>query len=432
MSGLDVRALLATKRDGGRLADADVEAFVTAYSAGDVPDYQASALLMAIFIHGMEDAELAVLTRAMLHSGDVFDFADLDGPKVDKHSTGGIGDKVSIPLAPAVAACGAYVPMISGRGLGHTGGTLDKLEAIPGFRTGLEPDEFRRVLTKTGLALGGQTADLVPADRKLYALRDVTGLIESIPLITSSILSKKLAEGIDALVLDVKFGSGAFLTDPARGAELARTMVRIAGECGVQATAFQTNMARPLGREIGNASEINESLACLRGEGPADLRELVCLQGGELLRLVGLAEDRAAGEAKIAASLDDGSAHERFVQLTAEQGGDAASLEGGLELTGETETLCADRAGHLAWSDLRAMGLAVGELGGGRKQLGDVIDPGVGLTILADEGTLLSAGDPILQVHHRAGRGLDAARAKLRASFELCDEALEPTPLLLD
>ncbi|MDF1797706.1 MAG: thymidine phosphorylase [Planctomycetota bacterium] len=432
MSRLDVRALLATKRDGGRIADADVEAFVAAYTAGEVPDYQASALLMAIFIHGMEDAELAVLTRAMLHSGDVFDFSELDGPKVDKHSTGGIGDKVSIPLAPAVAACGAFVPMISGRGLGHTGGTLDKLEAIPGFRTGLEPAEFRRVLVKTGLALGGQTADLVPADRKLYALRDVTGLIESIPLITSSILSKKLAEGIDALVLDVKFGSGAFLTDPARGAELARTMVRIAGECGVRATAFQTNMARPLGREIGNASEINESLACLRGEGPADLRELVCLQGGELLRLVGLADDRAEGEAKVAASLDDGRAFERFVQLTAEQGGDAACLEGGLDLTGKTETLCADRAGYLAWCDLRAMGLAVGELGGGRKQLGDEIDPGVGLTILADEGCQLGAGDPILRVHHRAGRGLDAARAKLQASFELCDEPIEPTPLLLD
>ena len=416
---MDMRAVLATKRDGAELESGAIEAFVNGYAAGDVRDYEASALLMAIFIHGMTSRELGTMTRAMLHSGEVFDFADLDGPKVDKHSTGGIGDKVSIPLAPAVAVCGAYVPMISGRGLGHTGGTLDKLESIPGFRTDLDAATFRRALVETGLALGGQTEQLVPADRKLYALRDVTGLIESIPLITSSILSKKLAEGIDALVLDIKFGSGAFMVERERGAELGRTMVAIAEDCGVRATAFQTNMERPLGRAIGNASEINESLACLAGGGPADLRELVLLQGGELLRLCGIATDLADGQARIAASLDDGSARERFAKLTELQGGDPRALERGLELSPDREVLLADGEGYLSWLDLRAVGHAVGQLGGGRLALGDTIDPGVGLTILADTDQLLRPGDPILEIQHRGGHGLARARELLASSFSL-------------
>ena len=428
---MDMRAILATKRDGRALDDAAIAAFVESYTAGDVPDYQASALLMAIFIHGMVPAELATLTRAMLHSGEVFDFTDLDGPKVDKHSTGGIGDKVSIPLAPAVAVCGALVPMISGRGLGHTGGTLDKLESIPGFRTDLDAATFRRALVETGLALGGQTENLVPADRKLYALRDVTGLIESIPLITSSILSKKLAEGIGALVLDIKFGSGAFLVEPERGAELGATMVRIAGECGVEATAFQTNMTRPLGHTVGNAIEIEESLACLEGGGPADLRELVELQGGEMLRLCKLVPDLASGRQRIAACLDDGRARERFAKLVALQGGDPAALGRGLELAPGREVLLAEREGYLQWKDLRRVGRAVGQLGGGRLKLGDEVDPGVGLRLLADSGQLLRPGDPILEIQHRGGRGLDAARADLRASFELVETPFEPTPLIL-
>jgi len=428
---LDARSILAVKRDGGRLAPEQVQAFVDGYTAGDVPDYLASAMLMAIYAHGMESDETAVLTRAMLHSGDVFDFGDLDGPKVDKHSTGGIGDKASLPLAPALAACGVYVPMISGRGLGHTGGTLDKLEAIPGFRTDLDAARFRAVLSDTGLALGGQTEDLAPADKKLYALRDVTGLIESIPLITSSILSKKLAEGIDALVLDVKFGSGAFLTEPERGAELAATMVRVAGECGVKASAFQTNMARPLGREGGNANEVRESLDCLRGGGPADLRELVCLLGGELLALVGVAEDLADGAKRIGKSLDDGSAMERFERCVAAQGGEVASLAEGPELAPDREVLTAEKAGYLRWRDLRTMGRAVGELGGGRKRLEDAVDPGVGVTIETLEGELVSPGAPLMTIHHRSGHGLEAARELLTRSFELGGEAFDPEPLVL-
>lgn len=425
-----MREVLVGKRDGGVLDDAAIKAFIDGYVSGDVPDYQASALLMAIFIHGMQPSELAVMTRSMLNSGDVFDFSDLDGPKVDKHSTGGIGDKVSIPLAPAVAVCGAYVPMISGRGLGHTGGTLDKLEAIPGFRTDLDAATFRRALVETGLALGGQTENLVPADRKLYALRDVTGLIESIPLITSSILSKKLAEGIDSLVLDIKFGSGAFLTDVDRGKQLAETMVRIAGECGVRATAFQTNMERPLGLTIGNAIEIEESLACLEGGGPKDLRELVELQGGEMLRLAGIASDLDDGKRRIGRSLDDGSARERFGKLVEFQGGNPKDLDRGLELAGQSDVIIAEAAGYIKWKDLRAVGRAVGVLGGGRLALGDAIDPRVGVRLHGAPDVMFHPGDPVLEILHSDGRGLELARNLLEGSFEL-SLGFEPSPLVL-
>jgi pyrimidine-nucleoside phosphorylase len=430
---MEPREVLQLKRDGGVLTDAAIDSFLTGYVAGEVPDYQASALLMAIFIHGMEDAELARWTMGMLNSGECFDFSDIDGPKVDKHSTGGVGDKVSIPLAPAVAVCGAYVPMISGRGLGHTGGTLDKLESIPGFRTALQPDEFRSVLKATGMALGGQTSTLVPADRKLYALRDVTGLIESIPLIASSILSKKLAEGISSLVLDVKFGSGAFLTDPARGAALAKAMGTIAKECGVQATVFQTNMDRPLGLTAGNGIEIVECIDCMMGAGPADLRELVVLQGGEMLRLAGVAASLPEGRAKIERSLDDGSAFERFQRLTELQGGDPGSLVGaqGIPVSNEVEELVSPAGGFFAWSDLRDVGRAVGALGGGRMKVEDEIDPSVGLRFLAVEGDQVEAGQPVLEIHHRAGRGLDQAKQLLLRGLHIADERPMISPLVL-
>ena len=430
---MDVREILQMKRDGGTLSEDAIQTFLTGYVAGDIPDYQASALLMGIFIHGMGDAELTQWTLGMLNSGERFDFSDIDGPKVDKHSTGGIGDKVSIPLAPSVAACGAYVPMISGRGLGHTGGTLDKLESIPGFRTGLEPDEFRSVLKATGFAMGGQTETLVPADRKLYALRDVTGLIESIPLITSSILSKKLAEGIDALVLDVKFGSGAFLTDPQRGADLAKAMATIAKQCGVNATVFQTNMERPLGLTAGNGIEIVESLDCMKGGGPSDLRDLVTLQGGEMLRLVGLAENLEVGRKKIAASLDDGSAFERFQKLTELQGGDPGSLECADEIpvSDEVDHLGSPAAGLFSWADLRNVGRAVGALGGGRARVEDTIDPSVGLRFLVTEGERVERDQPLVQIHHRDGRGLEQAKQLLLRGLVVSEEAPEIKPLVI-
>jgi pyrimidine-nucleoside phosphorylase len=428
---LDLRSILATKRDGKRLNDEQIRDFIGGYVSGEVADYHASALLMAIFIHGMEADELVTWARAMLHSGRVMSFPRLARPKVDKHSTGGIGDKVSIPLAPAAAVCGLAVPMISGRGLGHTGGTLDKLEAIPGFRTQLSAEEFERCLERTGVALGGQTPDLVPADRKLYALRDVTGLIESIPLIASSIMSKKLAEGLDALVLDVKFGSGAFMVEKARGEALARAMLGLATSMGVKATAFHTNMERPLGRTAGHALEIEECFDCLEGGGPADLRELVCLQGGEMLRLGGVAATLADGSARIARALDDGSARALFERIVVEQGGDARCLDerGRLAQAPQRFELRAERAGVLAWRDLRAVGAAICALGGGRVKLGDAIDPSVGLVFPRAEGERVERGEVVVDVRH-AGRGLEPALALLRKSFELVD-AHTPQPLVL-
>lgn len=428
---MDARRILATKRDGKRLSDEQIRAFMTGYVAGEITDYHASALLMAIFIHGMEESELAVWARAMLESGRVMKFPGIALPKVDKHSTGGIGDKVSIPLAPAAAACGLAVPMISGRGLGHTGGTLDKLESIPGFCTQLSEEQFARCLERTGVALGGQTPDIVPADRKLYALRDVTGLIESIPLIASSIMSKKLAEGLDALVLDVKFGSGAFMVDPARGAALAKAMLGLARDFGVRATALQTNMARPLGRLAGHTLEIEESFDCLEGRGPADLRELVCLQGGEMLRLGGLARTLDEGRARIARSLDDGSARAVFARVIEEQGGNPRCLDDRslLPHASQIALVRARRDGVLAWRELRALGFAKVELGGGRKKLGDVIDHGVGLEFEVQEGEAVRAGDVLVRVHHE-GRGLAHALELVESAFEIVD-AHQPAPLVL-
>ncbi|MDP6369198.1 MAG: thymidine phosphorylase [Planctomycetota bacterium] len=429
----DTRAILATKRDGGELSEGQIRDFINGYVEGTIPDYMAAALLTGIFIHGMGDAELECWTRAMLHSGSTFDFSDLDKPKADKHSTGGVGDKVSIPLAPAVAACGVAVPMISGRGLAHTGGTLDKLEAIPGFRTDLDEAAFRRCLANTGVAFGAQTPDIVPADRKLYALRDVTGLVASIPLIASSILSKKLAEGIDALVLDVKFGSGAFLTDPERGAELGRTMIRIASSLGVPAVVWQTSMERPLGHAVGHVTEIAESLDCLRGAGPDDLRELVVLLGGEMLSLAGQEPNLAAGRERIAGVLDDGSALEVFRRVVTEQGGDAASLDDpGAFLPGPDEdVLVAAKAGRLVFRDVQAVGHALCALGGGRARLEDDVDPEVALTFEAQAGQQLAAGDPICRIHHRAGRGLERARALLGEACHTDPDAAAPAPLVM-
>ena len=421
---MDVRPVIEKKRDGG-------ERFLAGYVAGEVGDYQASALLMAIFIHGMEPGELECWTGAMLHSGRALSFEGLDRPLVDKHSTGGVGDKASIPLAPALAACGAAVPMISGRGLGHTGGTLDKLEAIPGFRTNLSEEELVSAVREVGVALGGQTEEIAPADRKLYALRDATGLVESIPLIASSILSKKLAEGIGALVLDVKFGSGAFLREPERGEQLARTMIDIAGAFGVRAAAYQTSMARPLGRAVGHGLEIAESIACLRGGGPDDLRELVALLGGELLALAGLAQDGEGGRARIERSLDDGSALELFGRVIERQGGDARCLEDTSILAAApgVSPWRANRPGILRFADVRALGRAVGLLGGGRSRLEDQIDPAVGVVFQRSEGDEVGTGDVIAEVHHR-GRGLEPALELLAEAVEIADE-FEPGPLVL-
>ena len=428
---MDVRAIIRTKRDGGELSEEQIRAFLAGYVAGKVADYQAAALVTSIFIRGMGDGELERWTRAMLESGRALSFDGLDKAVVDKHSTGGVGDKASIPLAPALAACGLAVPMISGRGLGHTGGTLDKLEAIPGFRTGLSERETRAAVERRGLALVGQTPEIAPADRKLYALRDAAGLVESIPLIASSILSKKLAEGLSALVLDVKFGTGAFLPEPERGAELARTMQRLAAGMGVATTAYQTTMERPLGRAVGHALEIAESIECLRGEGPADLRALVCLLGGELLVLAGAAGDLETGQARLARVLDDGSALQAFAGAVEEQGGDPTCLErpGRLPQAPDRTDWRAACSGRLGFRDVRLVGEAAAELGGGRRRLEDEIDPAVGLVFHRAAGDEVAAGEPLVTVHHRGGQGVERALERLAEATTL--EAAEPGALVL-
>ena len=429
---MDVRSVVHTKRDGGELSEDEIRFFIDGYVRGEILDYQAAALVAAIFIRGMNARELTLWTRAMLHSGSVLSFPELPQKKVDKHSTGGVGDKVSIPLAPAVAACGLAVPMISGRGLGHTGGTLDKLEAIPGFRTGLSTDEIHRALDRTGVAFGAQTQDLVPADRLLYALRDATGLVESVPLIASSIMSKKLAEGIDALVLDVKFGSGAFLPEPERGAELARVMLELARGMNVRATAFQTAMDRPLGRAVGHALEIQESIDCLAGEGPPDLRELVLLFGGEMLFLGGAASSNADGQQKIAAAIDSGRAIGVFELVVREQGGDPRCLRDRSRLphTANVTPWKAGRAGTLSFADNRKVGHAVAALGGGRRKITDTIDPAVGVVWHRCAGDRVERGDMLAEIHHRDEKGIDEALALLAEAICIGPEtAISPLVL---
>ena len=429
---MDPRDLLAIKRDGGALSKAQSAEFLSAYTAGEVADYHAAVLLTSIFIHGMEDEELTGWTRGMIATGRTLSF-ESDRPIVDKHSTGGVGDKVSIPLAPALAACGCSVPMISGRGLGHTGGTLDKLEAIPGFRTEFQAEELQGLLDKGGFFIAAQTDDLVPADKLLYALRDVTGLVASPPLISSSILSKKLAEGLDALVLDVKVGSGSFLTTPEAAGEVTRRMHVIAADFDLPMTIFRTSMTGPLGATVGHALEIAESLECLRGGGPTDLRELVVLLGGELLRLAGLAAEEAEGRARIEAALDDGDALAAFRVGVEAQGGDPAAVDdpGGLPAAPDHAEYAAPASGHMSFTDCAAIGRAVGALGGGRTHLGDKIDPAVGLVFTKRPGEVVEEGESVCVIHHREGKGLDAARAQLDAAVGVTD-AQEVEPLVLD
>ena len=419
---MNARDVLLKKRDGGELSDAEIEDFVAGAVNGRIADYQTSVLLSSIFRHGFSTRELAAWTRAMLNSGTVLQFDSIAARKVDKHSTGGVGDKASIPLAPAVAACGVAVPMISGRGLGHTGGTLDKLESIPGFRTQLPPEEFARVLERCGVALGGQTPQIVPADKKFYALRDATGLVESIPLIASSILSKKLAEGLDALVLDVKFGSGAFLPEIERGRELARTMLELAGAMNLRASVFLTSMARPLGRSAGNTLEIAESIECLRGRGPADLRALVVTLGAEMLRLASSARDEQDGARQISAALDSGRALDTFRRVVEAQGGDLAVIDDPTRLgkAPSVHVVKADRAGWLSYDDVRGIGNAIIALGGGRQRVEDTIDPTVGIVFACSAGQRVERGQDLFFIHHGT-RGLDQALECLGRAFAIVD-----------
>jgi pyrimidine-nucleoside phosphorylase/thymidine phosphorylase len=429
---VDIRSVVLRKCDGAELSDEEIRFFVDGCVRGTIADSQIAALLAGIFARGTTERELATLTRAMLRSGSVLSFDEMPQKKADKHSTGGIGDKVSIALAPAVAACGVCVPMISGRGLGHTGGTLDKLEAIPGFRVELGEDEIHRALDRAGAAFAAQTRELVPADRKLYALRDEIGLVASIPLIASSIMSKKLAEGIDALVLDVKFGSGAFLREPERGAELARTMLGLARAMNVRASAFQTAMDRPLGRAVGHALEIAECIDCLAGEGPDDLRELVLLFGGEMLRLANAATSREQGSERIACAIDSGRAMGVLDLVIRGQGGDPRVLEDRslLPHTKDVDPWKATASGTLSFEDNRLVGLAAAALGGGRSRSSDAIDAGVGLVWHRVAGERVERGDVLCEIHHREGKGLSECHALLDRAVEI-GPLRELAPLVL-
>jgi pyrimidine-nucleoside phosphorylase len=392
------QSVIKKKRDGQHLSEEEVRAFIAGASDGTIPDYQIAAMLMAVYFRGLDGGELAVWADAMLTSGDRIDLSSVTRPKVDKHSTGGVGDKISLPLAPAVAACGAAVPMVSGRGLGHTGGTLDKLESIPGFKVDIPVDQFVTQVRELGVCLMGQTDRVAPADRRLYGLRDVTATVESIPLIASSIMSKKLAEGIDGLVLDVKVGDGAFMKSRAEAVQLARAIQSIGASARVKVTAVLTNMDAPIGRMVGNAVEVHESIEVLRGGGPLDSRELTVALGGEMLVLAGIASDAGDGRARIARVLDDGSALELFRKVVEAQGGDPRVVDAPEQVLPRAEKripVAAVETGTVRALAAREIGMAALVLGAGRRRVADVVDPSAGVAIAAHVGERIDRGQPV-------------------------------------
>jgi pyrimidine-nucleoside phosphorylase len=412
--------LIRKKRDGGVLDDAEIRAFVTGVTDGSIPDYQAAAMMMAIFWRGLSNGELATWADAMTRSGDVIDLSSIKRPKIDKHSTGGVGDKISIPLAPAVAACGVAVPMVSGRGLGHTGGTLDKLESIPGFRVDLSVDQFRKLTDELGVCLIGQTERIAPADRRLYALRDVTATVESLPMIASSIMSKKLAEGIDGLVIDAKVGRGAFMKTIEHARMLCGLMRTIATGGGKTITCVLTDMEAPIGRTIGNALEIRESIEVLRGGGPVDTRELTHVLGAEMLVLAGVAKDPADGKARIEKVLGDGSALEVFRRVVSAQGGDPRVCDSPGSVLAKPlhrEELML-KPGKIVEIDSEALGIAALILGAGRRTKEESIDPSAGLVVDAYLGEVIEAGGPpSVMLHHSLPAG-DSRVVEARAMIE--------------
>jgi pyrimidine-nucleoside phosphorylase len=410
MRAVDV---IIKKRDGGTLDRAEIAFFVDGVTAGTLPEYQAAALLMAIVLRGMTRDETAWLTDAMVHSGLRVNLGDVPGLKVDKHSTGGVGDKTSLILAPLAAACGVPVPMMSGRGLGHTGGTLDKLESIPGFRVNLTLEEMKSALQTTGCAMLGQTAQIAPADKKLYALRDVTGTVESIPLISASIMSKKIAEGIDALVLDVKTGSGAFMKTEADSRRLAESLVAIGNASGVRTEAVITAMDAPLGRAVGNALEVIECIDVLKGGGPDDLIAVTVELTARMLVLGKVAGDKADGERRVRDAIRSGAGLERLRRIIANQGGDQKVVDDCSRLPSvpNREVVRAPRRGYLARLDAELVGRASVALGAGRDRVEDAVDPAVGIMVLAKPGDAVSAGDGVLELHFRDRSRLEPAAA---------------------
>ncbi|WP_027459605.1 thymidine phosphorylase [Deinococcus murrayi] len=427
---LTIPDLIRKKRDGAEHTRAELEQLVLGYTRGDVPDYQVSAWLMAVYLRGMTPQETADLTLVMAASGDQMDLAGLPRT-VDKHSTGGVGDKTSLILTPMLAALGLTVAKMSGRGLAHTGGTIDKLESFPGWSPDLPEERFLAQARDLGLALIGQTKDLAPADGKLYALRDVTATVDCLPLIASSIMSKKLASGAHTVVLDVKVGAGAFMRTLEDGQALARAMVDIGTRAGRQVRAVLTDMDTPLGHMAGNSLEVQEAIRTLRGEGPEDLTELCVALAVEAL--VAHGEDEAAAEARARAALQDGSALAKFRAFVAAQGGDASLVDHPerLDVAPDRADVVAPASGFVGRLDALAVGRAVLALGGGRERKGEAIDHGVGVEVLKKPGEAVAAGEPVLRLFHRGGRGLDAARALLEGGLSVTGTAPQPQPLLL-
>jgi len=418
----DILDVLRTKRDGGRLSSEQIHFFIDGYTEGSVADEQAAALCMAILFRGMEPAELAEWTQAMIGTGERFDLAEVGRPTVDKHSTGGVGDKLSLPLVPLVAACGAAVPQLGGRGLGHTGGTIDKMESIPGWGATLSHAEVVAQLSDIGAMIAAAGPGLVPADRKLYALRDVTATVEAIPLIASSIMSKKIAEGTSALVLDVKVGTGAFLPEVDRARELAEVMVGLGEDNGVRTVALLTDMSVPLGRAVGNALEVDESIDVLRGGGPADVVEITVELAREMLALVGLAHADPAGV------LARGEAESTWEAMVAAQGGDLSAPRAEAN---ERREVVASRSGYIARLDARSVGVAAWRLGAGRARKEDAVSMGAGILCHRTHGERVEEGEPVLELRADEPSRFAAAEAALDGAIEITDDEPEPRKLIV-
>jgi len=424
--------LIERKRDGGRIEPGEWKELVAAYLGDEVTEAQMAALLMAVFFRGLDREETDALMETMWHSGASLDLSHLSAPRLDKHSTGGVGDKVSLVLAPLIASLGAVVPMMSGRGLGHTGGTLDKLESIRGFRTRLSLDETRSQLERIGCALIGQSEEIAPADRRIYALRDSTATVESIPLIAASIMSKKLAEGLTGLVLDIKRGSGAFMPEVEKGLELAHLMVALGHGHGVPVVALLTAMDRPLGRACGNALELEEAIHTLHGEGPPDLLRVTYALGAEMLVLGGLAVNRDAARRAMEVAISSGRAAEKIREVIEAQGGDPGVVDDPSQLAEaeKCELFHAPQAGFVATVDPRRVGFGVIELGGGRARPGDPVDHSVGFVIAVRPGDLVRAGEPLATIMARDDAGVEAGRRALERAIVIADEADYPLPLV--
>ncbi len=425
---------ITRKRDGEELTSAEIEHFIRGYVAGEIPDYQAAAWCMAVYFRGMTEAETTHLTQAMAYSGQTLDLHDVVGFSIDKHSSGGVGDKTSLVIAPMVGSAGIPVAKMSGRGLSFSGGTLDKLQAIPGFVVDLPIERFKRQLADVGVVIAGQTHELAPADGKLYALRDVTGTVPSLPLIASSIMSKKIASGADAIVLDVKVGHGAFMETVADGVALAKTMIGIGRRLGRKMAALIGDMSQPLGLAVGNALEVREAVATLRGAGPRDFRDHCVDVAGEMLLLSGLAGSPAEGRERAAESLNDGTAWSKFREFVRAQDGDLEYVDHPerLPFAPVRQSLFADRSGFLARLDAREVGYAVVDLGGGRQRKGDPIDYSVGVLLndSAKVGQPVRKGDELLQVHARTDADAAAARARLSTAIDIVEQPVQPPPLI--